>query len=298
MLCLIRISEAAVPADATERVFNCVGVAASAGLPIEPPSEISSEAVSVKELSTPELDAWTHQSNLYFVVRRLPADKVMRIPRLANSVKAIYWKVAADNRMNLRPEPAEWLIDLAPLPADASAILVMELDGPLTLFNESLSDSPDKEGVIRLPASHATTSGTNLRYEPQPHKNTVGYWSIEQDTASWRFQGAAPGEYEVDILQGCGKGHGGSSVKLVVTDVAAATVQEQSFEVQETGHFQNFIWRTLGTIRISSDGKQTVQLIPARKVAGAVMDVREIRIVPKGTTRAFQPQLQDPDSFK
>src|SRR5687767_11323654 len=45
--------------------------------------------------------------------------------------------------------------------------------------------SPD--GTILLYASNATVHGSTIRYESQPHKNTIGYWTKTQDWVSWDF---------------------------------------------------------------------------------------------------------------
>ncbi|OYW16699.1 MAG: N-acetylgalactosamine 6-sulfate sulfatase (GALNS), partial [Planctomycetales bacterium 12-60-4] len=64
-------------------------------------------------------------------------------------------------------------------------------------------------GRITLPAKTATVEGIMLRYEPLPHKNTLGYWVRAEDTASWEFDVVRPGKYRVEALVGCGNGSGG-----------------------------------------------------------------------------------------
>ncbi len=69
-----------------------------------PPGEFSAEATRVEELCTETVIAWKHESRLCLVLRSLPADQKLRIPRLANSLKSIYWLVVPDDKMNLQPE--------------------------------------------------------------------------------------------------------------------------------------------------------------------------------------------------
>ncbi len=251
------------------------------------PATIPESSKYVAGLKIDQGTPWSDSSRLYVALAKIPDDAILKIPRLANSVRSVFWQGAPESAATLKPEPTSWLIQLPPLPDQAAKVLVLDLDGPLTLMSESLRDGPDSDGIIRLPASHAITHGINLRYEPQPHKNTVGYWSNEKDHAEWHFQSAKTGKYEVDILQGCGKGHGGSDVTIHVDD------QTLSLTVLETGHFQNFIWRTVGVVDVTEGMSGTLKLIPAKKVAGAVMDVREVRLVPVGKSRSFQPQLAD-----
>ena len=86
----------------------------------------------------------------------------------------------------------------------------------------------------------------------------------------------------------------GHSLKFQVGD------ESLEFVVEETGHFQNFIWRTLGSIKLAANdakGPTTLSLTPQTKPGGAVMDVRAIRLCPKGSTRAFESELADPKSL-
>src|SRR5262249_19148118 len=42
--------------------------------------------------------------------------------------------------------------------------------------------------TVPLPARAAEVHGVQLRYEPLPHKDTLGYWTRADDWASWEFQ--------------------------------------------------------------------------------------------------------------
>ena len=227
--------------------------------------------------------------------RRVGAGDRRKLDEYLESVRDIERRIQVTEQdkatMQVNSEPAEWTIDVSTRPENTAAVIVAELDASLELFHTTVVARPEKDsGIIRLPAKYAATHGSKLRFEPQPHKNTVGYWSDEHDTAEWTFQNAAAGEYEIDILQGCGKGHGGSKVTLLVAD------QTLDFVVEETGHFQNFIWRTLGSVTLkASDAEEamTLKLTPKSKPGGAVMDVRAIRLCPKGSERTFEPELAD-----
>jgi len=132
---------------------------------------------------------------------------------------------------------------------------------------------PDAAGVITMPARSATVTGTQLRYEPLPHKETLGYWVRAADTAAFDFTAVTPGEYAVEVLQGCGKGSGGSEVELSVGD------SKLTFAVKDTGGFQAFERRAVGTLTVAA-GRQTLTVKPLTKPGAAVMDLREVVLRP------------------
>src|SRR5262249_17763930 len=71
-------------------------------------------------------------------------------------------------------------------------------------------------GSSSLHARTAQVHGVQLRYEPLPHKRTLGYWTRQEDWASWELTISKPGTFTVTALQGCGKGQGGSVVEFAV----------------------------------------------------------------------------------
>src|SRR5262249_38839763 len=144
------------------------------------------------------------------------------------------------------------------------------------------------DGTVTLPAKTADVHGTQLRYEPLPHKNVLGFWSRAEDWASWDFQATRPGTFMVEVLQGCGKGHGGSVVELTVAD------QRVPFTVVDTGDFHTLKQRLVGKVRLERPGRYTLAVKPVRKARGAVMDLRTVMLRP-GEEPLDWPQFRGPD---
>ncbi|HAB18085.1 MAG TPA: hypothetical protein DCE44_16760, partial [Verrucomicrobiales bacterium] len=140
------------------------------------------------------------------------------------------------------------------------------------------------DGSVLLHSRAAAIHGTTLRYEPQPFKNTLGWWGRVEDWVDWNFTITQPGTFEVEVLQGCGKGQGGSDVLVEVGNA------KLPFVVQETGHFQIFVPRNVGRVTLPA-GTQTLALKPQRKQAGAVMDVRQVKLIPVASTPAAKSLL-------
>ncbi len=131
------------------------------------------------------------------------------------------------------------------------------------------------DGTITLPARTADVQGIQLRYEPLPHKNTLGFWVRTEDTASWEFTVTRPGTFTLEILQGCGAGQGGSEVEFVVAN------QTLKMVVEDTGGFQQFRARDIGSVVLDKAGRYTLLVRPKTRAKAAVMDLRQVVLKPK-----------------
>ena len=151
----------------------------------------------------------------------------------------------------------------------------------LPTSNPDYAPNPQaSDGTITLAAKSADVRGVQLRFEPAPHKNTLGYWTQVDDYAFWAFTVKRPGRFEVELLQGCGKGQGGSVVEVSVETDGGDIVQELTMTVEDTGHFQNFVPRVVGTVDFSRAGSYLLSVKPQTKAAAAVMDLRQIVLRP------------------
>ena len=128
-------------------------------------------------------------------------------------------------------------------------------------------------GDIRLHAKDAIIHAKTMRYEPESHKNVLGYWVNPDDWAEWKFDVAKAGQYEIEVQQGCGDRCGGSEVDI---EVGGSTLK---FTVIETGHFQHMILRTIGKVDLPS-GSHVLAIKPRTKPGPAVMDIRRIVLRP------------------
>ncbi|MFO0909187.1 MAG: sulfatase-like hydrolase/transferase [Isosphaeraceae bacterium] len=141
-----------------------------------------------------------------------------------------------------------------------------------------------ENGVVTLPARTAEVHGSMLRYEPLPHKNTLGYWVRLDDWASWEFEAKRPGTYDLTALVGCGPNSGGSTVEFRVDD------QSLTLTVPVTGGFQNFQPQNLGKVVLDKPGRHRLIVRPTSKPGLAVMDLREVKLSPSNSSTPPQPQ--------
>lgn len=138
-----------------------------------------------------------------------------------------------------------------------------------------------EDGTILLHGRDATVLGTTLRYEPAEKKQTLGFWTRATDAATWTFTVRQPGEFMVEVLQGCGTGQGGSDMAIEI-DRGTATAATLPFVVEDTGGFQSFRARDVGRVQITEAGTHDLRVGPRKIAKGAACDIRQIRLVPTG----------------
>lgn len=149
--------------------------------------------------------------------------------------------------------------------------------------NPNYTPNPQADnGEIVIPARTADVRGTMLRYEPLPHKNTIGFWVRTEDWARFEFTVTKPGTFELEGLIGCGNGSGGSDVRFEVAPSGSdAAPQSLSYVVKETGGFQAFVPTPLGEVTLDKPGRYELRVKAIKKPGVAVMDMRQARLIPK-----------------
>lgn len=204
-----------------------------------------------------------------------PADGKVAMPRLNNPIGTVYLlNDPAKGALGFQPNVEDWSVSRPKAPPDGPQVVVVEVKGKPRMAGDPVVGESAEDGSITLPAHNAVPHGRLLRYEPQPHKNTVGYWADEADWCEWRLRISKPGRFTVQLLQGCGKGQGGSAIKVEVAG------QSLDYTVEDTGHFQNFVEKLVGTIAVDKAGDYTLEIRAAKKAKSAVMDVRQVKLVP------------------
>jgi arylsulfatase A len=130
------------------------------------------------------------------------------------------------------------------------------------------------DGTITLRGMYGDAHGKQLRFEPLPHKNTFGFWTMKDDSLTWEFEVTTPGTFVVELTQGCGRGSGGAEVELSVGE------SKTTHTVKDTGGFQAFEKLKAGTLRIEKPGRHTLTVKAKTKPGVAVMDLQQVVLTP------------------
>jgi arylsulfatase A-like enzyme len=163
-------------------------------------------------------------------------------------------------------------VDISQLQTDSTAAaMAPKLAGWRALMNAVLTPKGAEAGAgaVILHARDAKVHGSKLRYEDAPHKDTLGFWVQKTDWVEWTFDTPHAGTFDVEVLQACGKGSGGAVVDITIAG------QKLRMDVEETGHFQCFMPRTIGTVRLT-EGRHTLAVRVKSQSGPAVMDLRRV----------------------
>jgi hypothetical protein len=139
------------------------------------------------------------------------------------------------------------------------------------------------DGSITLHGRDATVRGTHLRYEPAEKKQTLGFWTKATDAAEWTFTVVTAGSFDVDVLQGCGTGQGGSTMAVAFDADQPGHPEPITFVVEDTGGFQAFKPRIVGRVNLAV-GRHTLRVQPQTIAKAAACDIRQIRLLPVAAT--------------
>jgi hypothetical protein len=217
--------------------------------------------------------------------RDLSAEQPARVAELRGKLEKWRRDVAAQpNTANPDFNPMPWKklyfdVDSSKLAAEAKATTIEQKWADWRkLMNDVLPPRdakaepkvPKGAGAVLLHVRDAKVHGSKLRHEPEPHKDTLGFWVQKDDWAEWTFDAPHAGTFDIEVLQGCGKGSGGAEVEFAIGD------QKLTMKVEETGHFQRFIPRSIGTVKLEKAGAHTLTVKPRTKPGGAVMDLRRV----------------------
>jgi arylsulfatase A len=165
--------------------------------------------------------------------------------------------------------------DVSQLQAEATAAAIApKLADWRALMNAVLTPQGAQPGAgaVILHARDAKVYGSKLRYEDAAHKDTLGFWVQKEDWVVWQFDAPHAGIFEIELLQACGKGSGGAQVEVSIAG------KRFTMKVVETGHFQRFVPRSIGAVRLMDAGRYTLTVRARSKPGPAVMDLRRVML--------------------
>ena len=175
---------------------------------------------------------------------------------------------------SLMPEGFEHALDPEGM-SDLIAFLTAQGSRPKEFAgNHPAVVMPDGQGGLSLKASQAEIFGDSLVFE-SGHGN-LGYWQSESDVAVWTVEIPGPTGLSYDLMWDWARPGGVGPGVLVVQ------VEAESMEVSlpATGSWETYQQRRVGYLNLEP-GRHRLRVRARPPVSSAVLDLRELRLVPR-----------------
>jgi putative heme-binding domain-containing protein len=181
-------------------------------------------------------------------------------------------KELTSSGLSLMPDGLEKALDPQ---AMADLIAFISSNSPPKVFagNAPLLIDPKADGTLSLLAGNCKIYGDTLVYED--HYQNLGYWQSETDRAVWALKLPRGGKYDVWFDWALPADSPNNSFCLESGESSLTA------RIPKTGSWDDYQQAKLGSIQLQA-GRQNVELRGERPVEGALLDLREIRLVPSG----------------
>jgi len=209
---------------------------------------------------------------LYLHLYEWPADGELRLPGLSNTVLSAQLLPDGPDIATVRQGNA-WLLRLPPAPGNDVAVVKLVVKGNPAI--EAPAIEPDRNGRLNLPARLAVVSGKSLRLERQPNspESNLGYWTDTGDTAAWRLNLPAAGEYGTVWNIACDP----KSAGAVIAIMNGKQEELRRFEVPSTGGWGMFRQVRSGALKLPS-GLTDLRLVPLTKPGLGIVNLRSVSL--------------------
>jgi alpha-L-fucosidase len=195
------------------------------------------------------------------------------LPGMQTKVNAAYL-MADPARTPLIAErtPEGTVVSLPPLSLirdPAATVVVLEISGTPKVVVPELAQAPN--GLIALKAKDADLKA-GLQYES--NKDSIGFWTDANGTASWKFKVTKPGVFTVKVDQACENTTAGSEYTVTVGDRSVKGT------VTATGSWSKLASVDIGEISIPSKGTYTLTVKAVTRPGFAVMNLAGVTLTP------------------
>ena len=180
------------------------------------------------------------------------------------------------------------------VPKDAMADLIAYLTAADPPAKKVHGNQPAEvvaaDGTLTLPATKAFLHGDQITFELEFWN--IGYWSGEHDFAVWKVRLPAAAAFDVYLDYACAPDSAGNKLVLEGADPVLRTV------VASTGGWERYTLTKLGTVKLPA-GEGRVSVRPDGPVKGALLDLRNVYLVPVGAKpqvpETYQPKPVPPN---
>jgi alpha-L-fucosidase len=158
-----------------------------------------------------------------------------------------------------------------------ATVVALRLSGPLEVDATQPVVRPDTQGALTLKATDAEIHGENAQLQGSGENANIGYWVNARDFVSWTVQVEKPGRYAVEVSYACEPESAGATYQVMVGEGGGNRAVNGT--VDSTGGWETFTSAALGEVELPA-GRQTIRVRALSKPRLAVMNLRQVRLVP------------------
>lgn len=214
-------------------------------------------------------------SRVYLHVFSWPADGLLRVQGLKNTVKSAFALAAPQRRLAVRSEEGVPQVMLPAAPLDRNdTVIVLELDGTAQVDPPVVVQGSDVG--FDLDYLEAVTAGKAVKRFNRSGKFHIAKWTGPADAAAWHLLVSQTGEYDLRIRYAAGAESNGAGFAL---EICGRTVRGT---VRGTG--DGYVYQTvdLGRVRLEKTGPLVVRLRPAAETGRNLMYFQSLELSPAG----------------
>jgi putative membrane-bound dehydrogenase-like protein len=164
--------------------------------------------------------------------------------------------------------------DIAP-PAMADLVAFLQSIGrppKAVAGNKPALVKSSADGVLHLRAADCEIHGGDITFEAE--FSNLGMWHGENDHAVWSIEVPKPGRYRIELRYACDNGSAGNTLVIQAGDAKV------EWRVAGTGRWADYVDKSIGEVELSA-GRKQITARPAVPLRGALIDLKEIKFIPK-----------------
>lgn len=171
----------------------------------------------------------------------------------------------------LTPEGLEITIPAAlDAPDPVASVIKLELEGLAVV--EEMAVRPTQDGLFLLGPLDATLSPFGPKVEERAGGVSLGHWTNQAASASWTIRADKPGTFRVELLGSSQRS--GHEVLVEVHD------QRLTGPVPRTDSWDSYVVFSPGEVTLAQPGAVTVRVSAGSLFSKALMNLRQVRLVP------------------
>jgi alpha-L-fucosidase len=215
---------------------------------------------------------------LHFFTPPAPDDALLAIPGLKNPATRAQALALPNQAIKVSRSQDFVFLDGPSGPWDvADTVIRLDIEGVPDVVTAPLR--PAADGTLTLRAEDAILEGPTIQTQTQDGKVDIGFWIDPTAHARWDAELPRPGSYTIELDLACQPNNAGGQAVITAAGPAGKGA-ELRINIPNTGSWSTFLTVNAGTLTIPTEGPLTIIIAPGEGFTGALMNLREVRLIP------------------